>query len=208
MKEPRKAYAATLFVVLVGAQTLFAQQPPSKPPFDPAARPKFRALVESINQRSRELGLIEVNDDPDQAAFIRRRLDAQLSEDFEKLHSINVETIATLSSAPSLDHKTLFDATAALKNRATRIKYNVPLLQVVDKGEKTRYDENPEHLASMLPQLSSLINSFLGSSVFRLSSPNDAELRLKASRDLDGIIKLSETINKIAKRSIKTTASK
>jgi hypothetical protein len=207
MKEPRKAYAAAILVVLVVAQSLLAQQPPTKPPYDPATRPKFRALVEAINQRSRELGLIEVNDDPDQAEFIRRRLDAQLREDFEKLHSIGVEKIATQTSAPSLDYKTLSDATADLKNRATRIKYNVPLLQVVDKGVKVRYDENPD-LASMLPELSRLINSFLGSPVFRLSSPNDAALRLKASRDLDCIIRLSETINKIAKRSTKTTASR
>jgi hypothetical protein len=165
-------------------------------------------MVEAINLRARELGLISATDDDDQAAFVRRRLNAQLSEDFEKLHSINVEKIATQSSAPSLDYKTLSDATADLKNRATRIKYNVPLLQVAYKGEKIRYDEDPDHLASMLPELSRLIHSFLGSPVFRLNSPNDAALRLKASLDLDGIIKLSETINKIAKRSPKPAASR
>lgn len=192
------------------SRSLLAQQQQSsyKPPVDPAERPKVRAMVEAINQRARELGLIAVTEDADQAAFVRRRLDAQLSEDFEKLHSINVEKIATQSSAPSLDYKTLSDAAADLKNRATRIKYNVPLLRVADKGEKIRYDENPDHLASTLPELSRLIDSFLGSPVFRLNSPNDAALRLKASRDLDGIIKLSETINKIAKRSTKTTASR
>lgn len=191
-------------------QSLLAQQQQSayKQPVDPAANPKVRAMVDAINQRIRELGLIAVTDDPDQAAWVRRRRDAQLGEDFEKLHSINVQKIATLSSAPSLDYKTLSDAAADLKNRATRIKYNVLLLQVPDKGEKIRYDDNPDHLASMLPELSRLINSFLGSPVFRLSSPNDAELRLKASRDLDGIIKLSETINKIAKRSTKISASR
>jgi hypothetical protein len=193
-------------------QSLFAQQQQQsayKQPVDPAANPRVRAMVEAINQRIRELGLVAgVTDDPDQAAWVRRRRDAQLGEDFEKLHSISVEKIAILSSAPSPDYKTLSDATADLKNRATRIKYNVLLLQVADKGEKIKYDDNPDHLASMLPELSRLIDSFLGSPVFRLNSPNDAELRLKASRDLDGIIKLSETINKIAKRSTKIAASR
>jgi hypothetical protein len=237
MKEPDQTYADTVLVAQVRrrgmkkpspllshgimlavvvlalmpgySQSLLAlQQQVTKPGVEPPQRPKFRAMVETINKRARELGLIEVNDDPDQAAFVRRRQDAQLSEDFEKLHSINVEKILTQSSAPSLDYKTLCDATADLKTRATRIKYNVPLLQVPDKGEKIRYDDNPDHLASTLPELSRLIDSFLGSPVFRLSSPNDAELRLKASRDLDGIIKLSETINKIAKRSTRTVASR
>ena len=199
---------ASLALMGVFPQSLLAQQQSSyKPPVDPAAAPpRVKAIVETINQRARELGLIAVSDDPEQAAFVRRRLNAQLTEDFGKLHSINVERIVPQSSGLSLDYKTLSDATADLKSRATRIKYNVPLLQVVDKGEKIRYDENSD-LASMLPELSRVISSFLGSPVFRLSSPNDAELRLKASRDLDGIIKLSETINRIAKRSTRATAS-
>src|SRR2546430_14614517 len=89
MKGPGEAYAATILVAIVLTQSLLAQNPPlfNKPPYDPATRPKFRALVDAINTRSRELGLIEINDDPDQAAFIRRRMDAQLTEDFEKLRS-------------------------------------------------------------------------------------------------------------------------
>jgi len=196
--------------ILWGPDSLAQQQQNQgyKQPVDPAARPKFRAMVDAINQRARELGLIAATDDADQAAFIRRKLGALLSEDFEKLNSINVEKIAAQSSAPSFDYKTLCDATADLKTRATRIKYNVTLLQIADKGEKTRYDENPDQLPMMLPELSRLINSFLGSPVFRLNSPNDAALRLKASRDLDGIIRLSETINKITKRLKSTQASK
>jgi hypothetical protein len=209
----RSQYRTLAFVVLLliseGASSLFARQQQSgyKPPVDPAAAPpRVKAMVEAINQRARELGLITVSEDPAQAAFVRRRLNAQLSEDFEKLHLINLEKIAPQSSASSLDYKTLSDATADLKSRATRIKYNVPILQFASKIEKIRYEENPDNLASMLPELSGLINSFLGSPVFRINSPNDVELRLKASRDLDGIIKLSDMINKIAKRSTKTAA--
>ncbi len=201
---------ALLALISGGPESLHArQQPrPDKPPADPSASVKARAMADAINQRVRELGLIAVTEDDEQAAFVRRRRDAQLSEDFNKLYSINVETIATQSSAPSLDYKILSDATADLKVRATRIKYNVPLLRIADKGEKIRYDEYPNCLQSMLPELTRLIDGFLSSPVFRLSSPNDAALRIKASRDLDGIIKLSETINKIAKRSTSTAESK
>lgn len=210
MKEPRRAYAATVLAGLVLTQSLIAgqQQSTYKPNVDPAAAPpKVRAMVEAINQRGRELGLISVSDDPEQAAFVRRRRDAQLREDFEKLHSINLEKIVTQSSAAALDLKTLSDATADLKTRANRIKYNVVILQVADKGDKARYDDDPDHLGAMLAELSRLIYSFLGSPVFRLSSPNDAALRVKASRDLDGVIKLSDTINKIAKRATKLAAT-
>jgi hypothetical protein len=179
------------------------RQSSNKPPVDPAsAPPRVKAIVEAMNQRARELGLIAVSDDPDQAAFVRRRRDAQLSEDFEKLYSINVEKIAAHSAAPVFDYKALQDVSADLKNRATRIKYCVPVLQVADKGEKVRYDENRDDLRVMLADLSRLINSVLGSPVFRIKSPDDAALRLKASRDLESIIKLSDAISKIARRSI------
>lgn len=195
-------------------QLVLAQQeqqpPPSKLPANPRERTKVRTriMVETINQRAHELGLVSVTDDPQVAEFIRKRMNAQLNEDFEKLYSINVEKIATQSSAPSLDYKTLADVTGDLKNRATRIKYNVLLLQVADKGEKIRYDENPDHLAAMLPELSRLIDSFLDSPIFRLTSADDAALRLKAKRDLEGVIKLSDAINKIAKRSTRTAATR
>jgi len=175
---------------------------------DPAQRPKFRAMIDAINQRARELGLISISEDEDQEAFVRRRRDAQLREDFEKLYSIGTERLVLLSSAPSLDLKSLTDATADLKTRANRIKYTIPILQIADKGEGIRYEEYPDCLVTMLPELTRLVNSFLGSPVFRLSSPNDAQLRLKASRDLDAIIKLSDTVNKIAKRSVKAAASR
>jgi len=201
----------TLALVLLSSicTPAFAQQQPNtnKVPTDPALRPKFRAMVDAINQRAREQGLVSINEDEDQDAFVRRRRDAQLREDFEKLHMIGNEKLALLASAQYPDMKDLSDATADLKNRANRIKYSVPLLQIAAKGEGIRYDEYPNCLTTMVPELSRLINSFLGSPIFRLSSPNDAELRVKASRDLDAIIKLSETVNKIAKRSVKLSTS-
>ena len=204
-------FAVFTFVSMLWVTQSFGQQIQNqgyKQPVDPAQRPKVRAMVEAINQRARELGLIAAMDDEDQAAFVRRKLDAQLSEDFEKLHSINVDKIVAQSSATAFDYKTISDATADLKTRATRIKYNVLILQVGDKGEKVRYEENPEQLPTMLPELSRLISSFLGSPVFRLNSPDDIALRVKASRDLEGIIRLSDTINKITKRPKTAQASK
>lgn len=219
MKKPGPLCKASIVLALVGLTSVPAypqtsleqEQPqPKKLPADPRERAKARTrlMVETINQRAYELGLISVTDDPNVAEFIRKRMSAQLIEDFEKLQSINIEKIATQTSAAPMDHKTLADVTGDLKNRATRIKYNVLLLQVADKGEKIRYDPNPDQLPSMLPELSRLIDSFLDSPIFRVASVDDAALRLKAKRDLECIIKLSEAINKIAKRSTQTAAKR
>jgi len=115
------------------------------------------------------------------------------------LWQINTETIVPLSSAETVNYKNLSQATAEIKDRATRIKNIVALPLEDKKGEKVRYEPDSAKLGSMLPELDRAIKSFFGNPVFHVNSPNDAELRSAAARDLEAIIKLSQTINKIAK---------
>ena len=192
---------AVLALMLASPGMLFARQssPPSRENVE-ALKAKRRAMIETINQRARELGLVDVPDD-EQAEFYSQRLARQLREDFLKLDSINAQKLA------ALDYKSLSEATGDLKNRATRIRYNVPVLMGPGKSEKPRFDVNPDQLPSMLPELGRLIDSFLGSPIFRETSPNDAELRAKAVRDLEGIIALSDTINRVARRVNKVAAT-
>jgi hypothetical protein len=128
-----------------------------------------------------------------------KRLAKQLIEDFDRLWQINTETIAPLSAAESVDYKKLFQATAEIKHRATRIKYAIALPVEDKKGEKVRYGEEAAKLGSMLTELDRAMKSFIGNPVFRINSPNDAELRSAAGRDLQAIINLSEKVKKVAK---------
>ena len=208
MKMTKELAADSLFVafaiwalVLASPGTLLAQQS-SPPPKERELimRAKARLMTETLNQRASELGLVSVPDD-EQAEFFRQRLERQLLEDLMKLDSIHADKLA------ALDYKSLSETTADLKNRATRIKYNVPILMASTKIEKPRYEESPELLPLMIPELSHLIDSFLGSPIFRESSAKDAELRAKAVRDLEGIIVLSDTISKVARKMNKVAAT-
>jgi len=134
----------------------------------------------------------------------RRRLASQLARDLEQLEQINAEKIVPLSSATSLDYKNLAQASAEVRARATRIKFYSPLALIDKTGEKIRYEADASQLGTMLPQLSRAVTKFVGNPVFRISAPNDAELRSIAAHDLEGVIRLSDAINKIAKRLSKT----
>ena len=189
-----------LFLTLVIPSPLFGQQPPTQSKNNEGlAIAKFRAMIDAINQRARELGLVSVSDE-EQTEFYRQRLERQLREDFTKLQSTN---IATLSA---LDHKSLAEITADLKNRATRIKYNVPILMGSGKGDRARFEASPDQLPLMVAELGRLIDSFLNSPIFREASAKDVEFRAKAASDLEGIIALSDSINKAAKRMTKVSA--
>ncbi|HSB08374.1 MAG TPA: hypothetical protein VLM38_02600, partial [Blastocatellia bacterium] len=63
-------------------------------------------------------------------------------------------------------------------------------------------------LRSFLPELSRTIKSFLDNPVFRVNSPNDSDLRSNAGNDLEKIIKLSKTINKIARQLNRSAAQR
>jgi biopolymer transport protein ExbD len=130
----------------------------------------------------------------------RHRLASQLAQDLDRLGQVNDQQIVPLSSAKSLDYRNLAQASAEIRAHATRIKFYSPLGLSDRTGAKIRLEADASQLGVMLPQLSRAITSFLGSPVFRVSAPNDAELRSVAAHDLEGIIKLSDTINKIAKR--------
>jgi hypothetical protein len=130
----------------------------------------------------------------------RRRAAAELAEDLARLRRINTERIIPLSASSSLDYKELSQVTGEINSRAKRIKSNSPLVLKEKKGDRQAYEADAARLGLLLPELSRLIDSFLGNPVFQTASVHDDELRSMAGRDLESIIRLSDTINKLAKR--------
>lgn len=129
----------------------------------------------------------------------RRRI-AQLGHDLELLERLNKERLAPLTSATSLDFKNLAAVSAEIKTRAVRIKFNSPITLIDRTGQKIKYEADAEKVSTQIPTLSKLITSFVNNPVFRISSPDDHKRRSEAAHDLEGVIKLSDAIGKVAKR--------
>lgn len=208
--------ASALTLALVEPRLLCAQQPgqnppPKTPPARPGGSPSTSRPPDerSMDQRVLDLELLTLRKTMEtEAEHDRKRRAAQLTEDLETIEKINFEKIAPLSSAAALDYKLLSDATSEIKNRASRIKYTLPFMLTPRKGEKIEYEADPNNLGSMLPELKRVIDAFLASPVFVTTSVNEAELRSIAGRDLERIVKLSGTINRIARQLGKTSAAK
>lgn len=220
MKEPGKAQLAIVFVALVVVwilsepQQLMAQRS-SRQPFPPPKSNEYpdQPSTSPISTDGRpagtgngSLGSSRRETPADSVTMmLRRRAAAELAEDFERLRRINRERIGSLSSSSPLNYKGLSQLTGEINRRAKRIKSNIHLALKEKKNEKRTYEADATRLGSLLPELSRLIDSFLGSPVFHTASARDEELRSTAGRDLESIIRLSETINKVAKRLIKTS---
>jgi hypothetical protein len=138
----------------------------------------------------------------------RNRLAAQLVRDLAQLERLNTEIIAPLLSSKPLDYKEVAQACNEIKTRANRIKFYSPISLIDRTGEKIRYDFDDSQLAPMLFQLSRSITKLVGNQIFRVSAPNDGELRSQAAHELEGIIKLSDIIAKTAKKLGKTLVAR
>jgi hypothetical protein len=209
MKEPGKAQLKLVLVGLAVAcilsepHTGIAQRSGSLPypPPNPNRGATQASSPPGANVRGGGTALDrhESSVDPE-TRLLRRRAAAELAEDLDRLRRINREKILPLSSSQSLDYKVLSQVTGEINGRAKRIKSNSPVALREKKGEKRTYEADAAHLGSMLPELSRLIESFLANPVFSTASVHDDDLRSTAGRDLDSIIRLSDTISKLAKR--------
>jgi len=213
MKEPGNKQAITVISVLalvsmlVGAQTLLAQRSGTVPYPPPKTNQASKPYSPPGSDNSGERRSFEGDGSVDpETRMLRRRAASELSEDFKRLRQLNLEKVVPLSSASPPDYKELSLVTGEINSRAKRIKSNSPLALKEKKGEKRVYDADAGRLGSMLPELSQLIERFLGNPVFSTASVHDDELRSTAGRDLENIIRLSDTINKIARRLIRTPA--
>jgi hypothetical protein len=208
-------FAVAFLICTLTAQAVRAQQPTppssggrrSSPSNPPASAPPATRTMESVNQRALDLEMLSTSGRRDRSADSgSSRLARQLIEDFDRLWKINVDTIAPQSAAELVDYKMLSQATSEIKKRATRIKSALALTIEDNKSEKVRYVLEAAKLGSVLAELDRVIKSFVGNPVFRVNSPNDTDLRLAAWNDLEAIITLSETVNKIAKSQSKSAS--
>lgn len=185
---------AALALTLVAAELTSAQKPTPPPP------PESRPHTAPNDTSNLEINLPVLRQPrPEELEQNRKRATAQLEMNLLRLEQLNDEQIAPLLGATSMDYRKLSQAAAEIKDCATRIKYGVTL-SLKKKGERIRYEARANELGAMLPELSSVIKSFTVNPVFHQRDRNDAELRSAAGHDLEGIIKLSGTINKMAKR--------
>ena len=170
---------------------------PVKPPASETTPPNLR----TADQAAMEMGILMSRRTLLTDLERQRNLAAaRLAEDLEQLEQVNTEKLVPLLSATPIDYKSLAQISAEIKNRATRIKFYSPVVLIDKTGQKVRFEADPNQLGTMLPQLTNAIKKFIDNPIFRVRAPNDVERRSAAAHELEGIIKLSDAINKIAKR--------
>jgi hypothetical protein len=123
-----------------------------------------------------------------------------VEQDFEQLQLVNYTLAGAAAEGIALDYDLIKKHAAEVSKRASRLKTYLSLPAV--EGSKTQVKaadmQTPEGLRTAVASLDALVNSFAWNPVFRQSNVVDLEQSSRASRDLAGIISLSEQIRRNA----------
>jgi hypothetical protein len=123
-----------------------------------------------------------------------------VEQDFEQLQLINYSLAAASQQEAALDYELIKKHSGEVKRRASRLKsylvmpdwrQTLPPLKIVET-------QTPESLRAAVASLDALVNAFAWNPIFKQPNVVNLEQSVKAARDLDGIVSLSERINKSA----------
>jgi hypothetical protein len=121
-----------------------------------------------------------------------------VEQDFEQLQLVSYTLAGVAAVGVALDYELIKKHAAEVSKRASRLKTYLSLPEA--EGMKSRGRaagmQTPEGLRTAVASLDALVNSFAWNPVFRQSNVVDLEQSSRASRDLAGIISLSEQIRK------------
>ncbi|HEX8141140.1 MAG TPA: hypothetical protein VF553_00990 [Pyrinomonadaceae bacterium] len=133
----------------------------------------------------------------------------QIKDDFEQLQRVNYHLAGTVIAGQAIDYAQIRKDAAEVKKRASRLKNNL-VLPEFEKDEKLQKSLDQlaasEELKPAIDALDAIVNRFVWNPVFQQPNVLDVENSVKARRDLEAILKLSEQIQKRAEALSKTAA--
>ncbi|MBD0369937.1 MAG: hypothetical protein ICV60_03720 [Pyrinomonadaceae bacterium] len=134
----------------------------------------------------------------------------KMKEDFEQLQLTNKRMSEAAGSTPALDYEQVRKDASEITRRAERLKKNL-LLGEPDEDETPKAvvkASSAEELKNMIGALDGLVKNFIQNPIFQKPDVVDAEGWGRVRRDLDGIITLSEQIQRNAAGMSKASGKK
>lgn len=131
---------------------------------------------------------------------------AEIAEDFTRMQVINNDLVEAVSGSAALNLEFVVKSAAELVDRTQRLGENLghPEPEKGSKPPKPEPATDIEQLKRSLATLDKLITEFTHNPLFTDASTRDAELLVKARRDLADLMALSEHIKKDAEALNKT----
>ena len=172
----------------------------------PTQADRQRGIDPELEQRQRDLRLVDkmMGAHETTKTTAKRRdpkvVAAEIEEDFTRIQVVNNDLAEAASGSAPLNLEFVVKSTAELAEHTKRLGENLghPEPEKGSKPPKLEPVTDVEQLKLALATLDKLITEFAHNPLFTDASTRDAELLVKARRDLAEIIALSEHIKKNA----------
>lgn len=164
-----------------------------------------RGIDPEFEQRQRDLRLVDKLMNARETTKTTMRRDpkvvtAEIEEDFTRIQVVNNDLAEAVSGSAPLNLEFVVKSTAEIVEHTRRLGENLghPEPEKGSRPPKLEPVTDVEQLRRALATLDKLITEFVHNPLFTDASTRDAELFVKARRDLAEIIALSEHIKKNA----------
>ena len=190
--------------VLASAAMITTPAQAPAPTQAPTQAERQRGIDPEFEQRQRDLRLLDKMmsaHEPPKTTTKRRDpkvFAAELEEDFTRIQVVNNDLAQAASGSAPLDLQFVVKASAELEEHSRRLGENLghPEPEKGSKPPKLEPVTDVEQLKSALATLDKLVTEFAHNPLFTDASTRNAELLVKARRDLAEIIALSGHIKK------------
>lgn len=190
-------------IMLIGLYCTSAaqQSQPARPPGAPTVKDPQLDTLERQNReatlRSAELPVaIEAIDQKRIAAALQ-----QMKEDFRRLQIVRNDVARSVLANKPFDYRTVSEETGEINKRADRLKtYLMPKAVADDKSNPStpEADFTGDQMKGELARLCHLIDSFVENPALKSSGTVEAKQATKLIQDLNGIVRLSQTLKRSA----------
>ena len=199
-----KDHSATLAAKMLGLTAaalgfgipVFAQGPRPPGDVDPA-----KARFEETSKREMQLrGLGNMPNKPADPKQLQKLM-AEVQKDFERILTLHNEIVRVIKTDEVLPVGYIADATSEIRKRASHLQTVLPF-EKPDPNELTRDNRkqfNNGQLKDALVMLCRHIERFVDNPIIKTPGTVDAQQSARARDDLNTVIELGDSINKIAK---------
>lgn len=189
---------AALSLVIASEGPAFAQRSGSRPA--PVDR-RLEQLSRQADEYERDKLSRDLKGPPDKPS--ERSLDpalaTQIKQDFEGLQAGYNRIVIAMAAKEGLNLDSVLSALIEVKKCSTRLKGNLALPRPNGAKDKEEHREvDPAQIGGSLLTLRKHIYNFVTNPLFEARAALDIEKATEASRDLDRIVELSESIRKSA----------
>jgi hypothetical protein len=131
----------------------------------------------------------------------------EVNEDLHQLNELNgAIAMHTTISNQTLNYDSIVGSAFEIRKRSIRLRTDLALPKAETKEKVPDFKEAEQgELQPALSQLNQLLDSFLHNPIFSDTGEIDLELAVRARRDLDSIVVLSEKVRKNAEKRSKTS---